>query len=423
MVKNSQSAVYNSRILYMLTTRSSSLRAACPTLVVLILCCHGIAWAGDWDATEQQLAAKIIAVTNPVSAAVEINNRSSLNQTDVETIRRGLLQQLAASGMKFMNADNTAASVKISLSENVQEYVWLAEIRIGVGPPVVVIVSKSRANCCTARETPAVTIRRSLLWSSDSQILDAIVINGALPRMAVLYPGQIQFYRLQSDHWVEDQAFPVTHQRPWPRDLRGRLILRKDRAVEAYLPGVICQSNSNNSQSVSCREGDDPWSIGTEQSPLNAFFAGSRNFFTGALSPGIGKQTTAPAFYSAAPIPNDHSASWLLAAVDGHIHLLDGATDVVLSKLNWGSDIAELHSSCGSRWQILSTTSGTGQEDAIRAYEMAEREPIAVGQALSFPGGITSLWTAPDENGAVAVTRNSETGKYEAYLLTMACSQ
>ena len=50
-------------------------------------------------------------------------------------------------------------------------------------------------------------------------------------------------------------------------------------------------------------------------------------------------------------------------------------------------------------------------------------EAIAVGSPVSFPGGITSLWASPDENGAVAVTHNAETGKYEAYLLTMACSQ
>jgi len=425
MAKNKGSAVYNSRIPYMLTRRSSSLRAACPTLIVLLLWCHSMAWAGDWDVTEQQLAAKIVAVTGAGPAAVEVTNRSSLGQTDVEAIRRGLLESLSGAGLKFGNTDSASVNVQISLSENVREYVWVAEIRKAAGgAATVVLVSKSRTNVGgVTHEAPPISLRKLLLWSSDSHILDAIVINGALPRMAVLYPAQIQFYRLQGDRWMEEQVFPVPHSRPWPRDLRGRLVLRKDRSVEAHLPGVICLGSTANSLSINCHEGDDPWPIGTDQSPLNASFAQTRNFFTGALSPGIGTQNVAPAFYSAAPVPTDHGTSWLLAAVDGRIHLLDGTNDVVLSKLNWGSDIAAVHSSCGTRWQIFSAASGTGQEDVVRAYEMPGREPIAVGSSLSFPGGIASLWTAPDDNAAVAVTHNAETGKYEAYLLTMACSQ
>jgi len=408
----------------MLSTRSSSLRTAYATLVVLLLCCH-IAWAGDWDATEQQLAGKIIAVTGTGPVAIEVTNRSSLGQADVDAIRRGLFEHLAGAGFKFANADSAAAKVQISLSENVQEYVWVAEIRkTPVENPFVVMVSRSRANITgTSRDLPSISLRKLLLWSSDSQILDALVINGALPRMVLLYSAQIQFYRLQGDRWVEEQAFFVAHSHPWPRDLRGRVILRKDRSVEAHLPGVICISNSGSSLSISCREGDWGWPIGTDQYSLNAAFAQSRNFFTGAFSPAIGKQDAAPAFYSAAPIPNDRGNSWLLAAVDGRIHLLDGTTDTVLNKLNWGSDIAAVRSSCGARWQILNTGNANGEEDTVRAYEMLGREPIAVGQSLTFPGVISSLWTAPDDNGAVAVTHNAETGKYEAYLLTMACGQ
>src|SRR5690349_20022987 len=228
MAKNRGSAVYNSRIPYMLTTRSSSLRSACPTLIVLLFWCHSMAWAGDWDTTEQQLATKVVAVIGTGPAAVEVNNRSSLGQTDVEAIRRGLLERLSATGMKFANSETASVNVQISLSENVQEYVWVAEIRKSLGDvAVVVMVSRSRANIGGAtHEAPAISLRKLLLWSSDSQIFDAIVINGALPRMAVLYSGQIQFYRLQGDRWMEEQVFPVAPSRPWPRNLRGRLILR-----------------------------------------------------------------------------------------------------------------------------------------------------------------------------------------------------
>jgi len=46
-----------------------------------------------------------------------------------------------------------------------------------------------------------------------------------------------------------------------------------------------------------------------------------------------------------------------------------------------------------------------------------------MGPPLSFTGWIISLWTAPDDNEGTAIVHNLDTGKYEAYLLTMACGQ
>ena len=423
MVETRHRAIYNSRIVYRLISRFSSLRATYAVLAVLVLGCHGIAWAGDWNTSEQQLAAKIVAITGAGPATIEVSNRSSLGPTDVDDIRRGLTGQLSSQGLQWASTDSASFSIQVALSENVLQYVWVAQVRKGTGDPAVVMVSTSRDNVGPVRDTAAIALHKTLLWSSSTQILDAIVMNGPSQRMIVLYPGQIQFYKLQSDHWLEDQSFPIAHSRPWPRDLRGRLVLGKDRSIEAHLPGVVCQSSVVGNLSITCREDDGPWPIGTDQYPLNAFFARSRNFFTGVLSPGLGKQSTVPAFYSMAPVPREPTTVWLLAAVDGSIHMLDGTFDQLAGKLNWGSDIAAIRSLCGSRWQILATSGGTGEEDAVRAYEMPGREPVAVGQAVSFPGGVTSLWTAPDENAAVAVTQNSETGKYEAYLLTMGCSQ
>src|SRR5262249_19214636 len=99
MFKTRQNAVYNLRLPYMLTTRSSSLRTACLMLVILVLWCHGLSWAGDWDASEQQLAEKIVAVTGPGVTAIGIENRSSLTQTDAEAIRHGLIDRLSALGL------------------------------------------------------------------------------------------------------------------------------------------------------------------------------------------------------------------------------------------------------------------------------------------------------------------------------------
>jgi hypothetical protein len=56
----------------------------------------------------------------------------------------------------------------------------------------------------------------------------------------------------------------------------------------------------------------------------------------------------------------------------------------------------------------------------VRAYEITDREPAAVGTAAEFNGPLTALWSKDDGN-AVAVERNPDTGKYEAYSLAVAC--
>jgi hypothetical protein len=174
---------------------------------------------------------------------------------------------------------------------------------------------------------------------------------------------------------------------------------------------------------MTCYDSDDPWPLGTDLSSLNASFTSTRNFFGGALSPGIGKQTTSPAFYSAAAVPRGPTTSWLLATVDGQVHLLDGNTDQVVDKLDWGSDIASVRSGCGSGWQVLATGTGAGRNDSVRALEVSGREPVAMSAALDVSGSITALWTESSGTGAIGVAHHSETGKYEAFRLILTCGR
>jgi len=174
---------------------------------------------------------------------------------------------------------------------------------------------------------------------------------------------------------------------------------------------------------MACYDSDDSWPIGTDLSSLNASFTSTRNFFNGALSPGVGKQTTAPAFYSAAAVPRGQTVSWLLAAVDGQVHLLDGSTDQVVDKLGWGSDIANVHSGCESGWQVLATAAGDSRNDSVRVFEVAGREPVTAGSPLDVNGAITALWTESSGSGAVAVAHNFESGRYEAFRLILTCGR
>jgi hypothetical protein len=211
--------------------------------------------------------------------------------------------------------------------------------------------------------------------------------------------------------------------------------------LDAYLPGVICRA-AGSPVSLSCRESDDPWPLvsgtlnggnlsvfpsaglgsgaSTVVPQMGAFFASTRNFFTGALTPGVGKFTTVPKFYSAALLPRDKYTLWIFAATDGQVHIVDGVSDQV-ARFGWGSDVASVKTACGAGWQVFATSSADSG-DSVRVYEFPDRDPVAVSAAMDFSGTITALWTEARGDTTVAVVRDRETGTYEAFRLALACS-
>jgi hypothetical protein len=410
---------------------------------LVILGFAAFARAVDWNGAEEQLARKIVAVTGPGALMVTVENRSSLGRRDTEVVQNGLRSALEGVGIRVAKSDS-AFTAKIFLSENSTSYVWVAEIRQGAGEAVVVMVSVPHPEGSTAvHESVPLSLRKIPLWTQQDPILDVAVLEESTTptRIAVLDGDKVELYRWQGGRWQQEQALGIVRTRPWPRDLRGRIIPARDHLLDVFVPGVICHSSAAVPLTLNCRESDDPWplvpaalsggafsvfpSAGSPPIailPVGAFYASPRNFFTGALTPGVGKFTTVSRFYSAAWLPRDKDLLWLFAATDGRVHMVDGGSDQA-TKLGWGSDLTSVKTSCGSGWQVLATSSDDGTGDLVRAYEFPDRDPVAVSAAIDFAGVITALWTEAKADTAIAVVRNQETGSYEAFRLAVACSQ
>lgn len=400
--------------------------------------------AVDWSAPEQQLARKIAAVTGAATVGLTVENRSSLGKRDSEIIQNGLRSALEGLGIHSAQGEQTAVTVAISLSENPSSYVWVAEIRQAGAGVAVVMVSAPRSESMSPHESVPLSLRRISLWSQDEPILDVAVLeeSSTPTRIAVLSAENVALYRLISGRWQQEQTLNVTHAHPWPRDLRGRLILTKDHLLDVYLPGVVCHGSAGAPITLNCRESDDPWPLiptglsdgssssfpntGSNQATIpavGAFYASTRNFFTGALVPGAAKVETVTKFYSAAMLPHEKYLLWLFAGTDGHVHIVDGTNDQTTT-LNWGSDLTSVKTVCGASWQVIATVSEEEDSDAVRAFEFPDRGAVAVSAALDFPRGVvTALWTEAKGDTAVAVVKNRETGSYEAFRLAVVCSQ
>lgn len=380
--------------------------------------------ASDWAEPERELAAKIVGTTGPGMISLDVVNRATFSKAEIDAIRRGLTSQLSTLGVQVVRPEQSAAVVQVSLTQNLQDYVWIAEVRQGNSPASILMVTIPRlvTPIAAPAHAPALTITRTLLWSQEARILDAAVVevSGAPGYLLILDGTGVRVSRFEGGRWREEQSMPIQHTRSWPRDLRGRLVLRKDHLFDAYLPGVLCSSTGGASLALSCRDTDDPWPLTAD---LSAFFTPNRNYFTGALAPGIRQENSVSPFYSAVPVPKPNYTLWIFASVDGSMLLADGVSKQTLTGLGFGSDLAAVRSTCGSGWQVLASSNTDNSNDAVRAFEFPDREPVAVSPTLEFSGPVISMWTDNNAANAVAIIRNLDAGRYEAYRLSISCGQ
>ncbi len=383
--------------------------------------------AQDWSMPEHQLARKILEITGTGSASVTFENRSSLGRRNSDIIQNGLRTALENVGIRATQNSPETNSVLITLSENANSYVWVAQVRTSQGHNSVVMVSIPKpVEAARDRESVPMTLHKTFLWAQPDPMLDVLVLEEGTPpgRIAVLEPERVAVYRLQAGKATLEQSAAISHASAWPRDLRGRMLPGGDHLFDVYLPGLFCRSTSTAPLALACRASDEPWPLIVNKAVVSARaqFVARRDYFSGTITPAVGTLSSVNPFYSAAAIVRDASALWVFGGTDRQIHIVDGVSDRV-STVNWGSDIAGLQTSCGSGWQILGTSAGIDGADSIRAYEIPDRDPVPVSPAIDFDGAISTMWTESKGDTGLAIVRNQVTGNYEAFRLAMACGQ
>src|SRR5229473_4034431 len=290
---------YNQRIPHMRaresTRTSSGLRLGwlTSTLLATVFLPASLS-ASTLGDTARQLAYKIAAVAGPGAFALEVTNRSSLDDKSVREVRGALEAQLQVEGVHATKAEQAMGTVEVVLSESLRDYVWTAEIVTGSDEKKVALVSLPRSSMGTGTPFAAalpIVLKTTLLFAQEQPMLDvALVEMPGGSRLLVLNDGAVAIYHHHGANaaaqWELETSLSISHSRTFPRDLRGRLLLRRDHLFDVYLPGTFCRSNSVASLTLTCNDTDDPWPLTPDDGSVRAFFAASRNFFTGALSPG-----------------------------------------------------------------------------------------------------------------------------------------
>lgn len=316
-----------------------------------------------------------------------------------------------------------AASLNLTLTENLNGFLWIAQVTQGRSQQTF-FVTVARELLVQARQpSPSVTLQKEFLLSESEPILDAALLfasPGAAPNLLVLQPDRVALFAQENGAWKFQSESPIAHTGAWPRDIRGRL-QQGVNGEDAVLPGVLCMISAGSALSASCKPGKTQWSLSTELPSIQPSVATTTgNTFT---VPPLGSQE----FYSLAaivtPVSSGTSTPVIITTPDGRALLFEDSSSPITSFHDWGSDIATLRSTGHSQWPLLVTRPGDWTApDSVQAFDIIDYQAVAIGGDINFDGPITALWSE-EENTVLAVSRNLKTGMYEAYFIRAVYNQ
>ena len=380
----------------------------------------------EWTIRVATLAGQIAEATRPSKAvSLEVQNISSLPAVDVEMIRQAFQKQLANRGIRI---GASGADVKVTLSENIERFIWVAEVRRKDDTSVFIasLEGKATANAPAAR--PSVVLQREIVWQQAEPMMDFLISDVALeglPVMFVLEGKRIVSYRKKEGAWNTAETFPIPVPDHRPRDLRG-LIDVFERLSSFHLSDAHCEGGAGSSFDLNCKKGSPPaWPIlagGQERGSMNN--VDSRNYFEGDLDVYGDADVQAPPFYTVAVMKRIKGGQWILAEEDGKSREYDESLKAIATFPGWGDDVVAVTPGCGDDWQILASGTGDWTEpDRLRSYDVEKDAAVADSEPLEFAGPILALWPSLDARTARVVSKNLQTGMYEASIVTAGCSR
>jgi hypothetical protein len=377
---------------------------------------QGILAAENLNGAARELANKTAAFVGRGEAiSLTWRNLSSLDSSELSAARRAFEAALRESGTRPGEAA-APVEAQVTLSENGRQFLLVEEIRRGDERQVW--ISAWPRPAAAPEAGTALRLERTLLWRQGEQILDAAVAGDTA---LVLSRSWITWLSRSNGQWTAGPTLTLPGPKNWPRDARGRIRIVGGN-FQVNLPGMECRGPVEGTPAIECHPGDSPWVLDSgSRMMLLANLAPGRNYFDGRVALQNGTTKTIAPFFSAAATGDPASPTWVLTMLDGRAQLFNGNFDPLSTLSGWGSDVAGTDAHCGGTSPVLATKPGDAREpDAIQAYAVNERTVAPLSRPLAFSGPVTALW--PSGSGAVAVSQDLTTGKYEADLVTVDCA-
>jgi len=378
-------------------------------LLAFLVACPGFSRADSLEEGARALARKAGSSLHGVSISYEGQNLSSLSGKEFSNLSAVFQEELLRLGAKILPVD-AAAAIVLTVTENPNAYIGIVQIRRKESSENVMEVLGPIEGAPAAELTYGLMVHKEFLFAQDAPILD-LVFEGDARHASVLGTQAMASYELQGDRWTLTGAGQLPVHRSSHREPRGFLYFGIN-SQAAYLPGEVCTVSMPDAQGWKCEK------------------------YSGAIpirsvSPDTVAEKKMGLWISAAQLGPAQATRIVATGLDGLARLYEDGPDPVAVFSGWGSEIASVHSRCGSGWQLLVTGQGDWtRTDTIQAMEIQERQAQPVSSPLEVAGAVTALHAlAPQFAGdgatgasALAVVRNLQTGRYEAYRLSITCS-
>ncbi len=392
-----------------------------------------------------QLADKIAAAVRPARSLTlnPVENTSSVSPADVALLCRSLETELAARKIRVIQEGLPEILIDVKISEGAEGPLVTVEIHHSDDDDstgqIAIVALQKRAVTSTGEGGVPLILQRKFVFAQAEPILDFMspaFLDAAGSRLLVLNRDRVDYLRLDQARWSVDHSSAVKSRFHATRDPRGLIAKDQDddEAIHIYLPHETCIGTAHGQTELGCSPSvrakppavlfmGHMWPLNpAEPRIFSAPYDPDRNYFAG-LEANFGDSAgRLPAFFSGAVMSAGNRASWILAELDGEARLYDGSPAAAATFSGWGDDVIGVAADCDSAWLVLVT--GTGDwtaRDTLRIYRVTDHQAATVGQPLEFSGPILALWPAQDGKSARVVSRNLQTGMYEASLVSVSC--
>src|SRR3984957_13266993 len=236
---------------------------------------------GPWEQSAAALADQISAVLGPGQAHLTIRNLSTIPAEEIPLIQRLLVQGLKTHGITAAGEDS-ANTIRVSLSESAKERLWVAEIGEG-NQTQVAIVQLGPVQAQHAGAAEGLTLLRQQLFDANEPVLAVLETD---PSLVVMNDEGVEIYARSAGAWAFERRFPFAPRNSLPRDPRGILIPTADgsgftaltageRCAGSYTPQSAPVAHPGDDWTVQCHASDDPWPIVSDPAADNIAAGGA----------------------------------------------------------------------------------------------------------------------------------------------------
>jgi hypothetical protein len=325
--------------------------------------------AATLEESARELARKI-AGNLPAQEKVllEIRNTSSLTPIQVAQVEKALEAELQNYVVLAATEGDASARVAVTLSENIKDLVWAAEVRQGEASRVVLLTApRPSGNRPVSGDMP-VELHAEKFWEGPERLRDATLFsddNGE-NLLAVLFPDRVMIQKVGSE---------ISFKVEIPMD---QTVSRDPAGGPVQLGGGL--AHLGNTLTVQIE-----WQICTIA---------------------LDTRTVTECHSTREPPP-------------GHVpdRIVGSSISIPPGK---GGQIATIRSECsGTDLFLLTGTRDYTEPDTVQAFQGRTGGATAVSAELNLPGPVMSLHPEVPR----AIVRNLKSGNYEAYRLSITCGQ